>query len=150
MNDTPDIDQVSGWHQRMVRRFQRCRWSKTRKRIDALSVGESATFPLTERYNATTSVQRLQDAYERAKQFKTRTVAAGLRVERVAPNENKMSDGGRSRASVGVEVWKSCQKWSVQRSAVRSIAWLGLWGQRSYVLSNLRLRIAARSFDNVS
>jgi len=35
-----------------------------------------------------------------------------------------MSDGGRERASLGVEVWKSSQKWSVQRSAVRSIAWL--------------------------
>ena len=41
-------------------------------------------------------------------------------------NENKMSDGGRDRASLGVEVWKSSQKWSVQRSAVRSIAWLDL------------------------
>ena len=39
-------------------------------------------------------------------------------------NENKMSDGGRQRASLGVKVWKSSQKWSVQRSAVRSIAWL--------------------------
>jgi hypothetical protein len=35
-----------------------------------------------------------------------------------------MSDGGRDRASLGVEVWKSSQKWSLQRSAVRSIAWL--------------------------
>ncbi len=43
-----------------------------------------------------------------------------------APNENKMSDGGRERASLGVEVWKSSQKWRAQRSAVRSIAWLGL------------------------
>jgi len=41
-------------------------------------------------------------------------------------NENKMSDGGRGRASLGVELLKSSQKWSVQRSAVRSIAWLGL------------------------
>ena len=44
------------------------------------------------------------------------------------PNENKMSDGGRDRASLGVKVWKSSQKWSVRRSAVRSIAWLGLCG----------------------
>ena len=43
-------------------------------------------------------------------------------------NENKMSDGGRGRGSRGMKVWKSSQKWSVQRSAVRSIAWLGLWG----------------------
>ena len=35
-----------------------------------------------------------------------------------------MSDGGRERAAVAVEVLKSSQKWSVQRSAVRSIAWL--------------------------
>ena len=35
-----------------------------------------------------------------------------------------MSDGGRRRAPLGVGVWKSFHKWSVQRSAVRSIAWL--------------------------
>src|SRR4051812_28237798 len=35
-----------------------------------------------------------------------------------------MSDGGRDHARLGVEVWKSSQKWSAQRSAVRSIAWL--------------------------
>ena len=39
-------------------------------------------------------------------------------------NENKMSDGGRGCASLGVKVWKSSQKGSAQRSAVRSIAWL--------------------------
>src|SRR5205823_12787273 len=44
----------------------------------------------------------------------------------LAPNENKMSDGGRGRASVGFEVWRSSQEWSAQRSAVRSIAWLGV------------------------
>jgi hypothetical protein len=38
------------------------------------------------------------------------------------PNETKMSDGGRGRALIGVKVWKLSQKWSVQRSAVRSIA----------------------------
>ena len=43
------------------------------------------------------------------------------------PNENKMSDGGRERASLGVKEWKSSQKWSVQRSAVRSIVWLDVW-----------------------
>jgi hypothetical protein len=46
-------------------------------------------------------------------------------MRRLPSNENKMSDGGRERASLGVEVLKSSQKWSVQRSAVRSIAWLG-------------------------
>ena len=43
------------------------------------------------------------------------------------PNDNKMSDGGRDRALLGVEVGKSSQKWNVQRSAVRSIVWLGLF-----------------------
>ena len=42
------------------------------------------------------------------------------------PNENKMSDGGRGRASLGMKVWNSSQKRSVQRSAVRSIARLRL------------------------
>jgi hypothetical protein len=35
-----------------------------------------------------------------------------------------MSDGERDCAVLGVEVWKSSQKWSAQRSDVRSIAWL--------------------------
>src|SRR5438132_9543026 len=43
------------------------------------------------------------------------------------PNEKEMSDGGRGRASLGVGMWKSSQKWSAQRSAVRSIAWLDLF-----------------------
>ena len=46
---------------------------------------------------------------------------------RMQPNATKMSDGGRDRAQLGVEVVKSSQKWSVQRSAVRSIAWLDLY-----------------------
>jgi hypothetical protein len=37
-----------------------------------------------------------------------------------------MSDGGRERASHGVEVWKSSQNVDPERSAVRSIAWLDL------------------------
>src|SRR4051812_14534337 len=37
-----------------------------------------------------------------------------------------MSDGGRERPSLGAEVSRSSQNWSVRRSAVRSIAWLGV------------------------
>lgn len=37
-----------------------------------------------------------------------------------------MSGGGRERASIGVGVWKSSQKWRVQRSGVCSIAGLDL------------------------
>ena len=33
-----------------------------------------------------------------------------LQLARIRPNENKMSDGGRGRASLGVEMWKSSQK----------------------------------------
>src|SRR5206468_11784853 len=50
------------------------------------------------------------------------------RVNAYEPNENKMSDGGRERASLGMGVCKSSQTWNVRRSAVRSIAWLGLYG----------------------
>ena len=39
---------------------------------------------------------------------------------RMRSNENKMSDGGRGRASLGVEVWKSSQKWSA-RAVRRSL-----------------------------
>ena len=35
-----------------------------------------------------------------------------------------MSDDGQGCASIGAEVWKASQKWSEERSAVRSIAWL--------------------------
>jgi hypothetical protein len=38
-----------------------------------------------------------------------------------------MSDGGRGRASLGMEVLKSSQDWDAKRSAVRSIAWLDGW-----------------------
>ena len=56
-------------------------------------------------------------------------------------NENKMSDGGRDRASLGVNVWKSSQKWSAQRSVVRSIAWLdGLGSQNDDDLVKIPLR----------
>src|SRR5438067_2083428 len=42
------------------------------------------------------------------------------------PNEKKISDGGRGRATIGVGVWKPSQEWSERRTAVRSIAWLGV------------------------
>ena|ERR1051326_4554873 len=48
-----------------------------------------------------------------------------------------MSDGGRDRASVGVEVWKSSQKWSVRPSAVRSIAWLDRGRGSIYALNKM-------------
>src|SRR5437762_13599468 len=60
-----------------------------------------------------------------------------------------MSDGGRERASLGLGVWKSSQKWSVLRSAVRSIAWLGLSrGKHSLVSSDARQYLLNLLFGN--
>src|SRR5205814_8636583 len=53
-----------------------------------------------------------------------------------------MSDGGRERASLGVEVWKSSQKWSAKRSVVRSIAWLDLSGERLSQMFSLTYQTA--------
>jgi hypothetical protein len=63
-----------------------------------------------------------------------------------ASNENKMSDDGRERALLGVGVWKSSQKWSVQRSAVRSIAWLGFIGLLSEQLVRYLCQHFRRAF----
>ena len=43
-----------------------------------------------------------------------------------------MSDSGRERAPFGLKVWKSSQKLIAERSAVRSIAWLDLTGDKQY------------------
>src|SRR5205823_10349769 len=62
-----------------------------------------------------------------SRNHKRRHNSPGDRVPHMRSNENKISDGGRGRTSLGVEVWKSSQKWSVRRSAVRFIAWLGVF-----------------------
>ena len=69
----------------------------------------------------TRSRSRLHRAAARKEGHSAENADAGHR-----PNENKMRDGGRGRTLLGVEGWKSSQKWSVQRSAVRSIVWLDL------------------------
>src|SRR6266480_1875880 len=58
-----------------------------------------------------------------------------------------MSDGGPERVSLGVEVWKSSQKWSVQRSAVRSIAWLdpSMWTP-SHISGDFNIFVSFLSF----
>jgi hypothetical protein len=72
-----------------------------------------------------------------------------MRALFIRSNENKMSDGGRERGSIGVEVWKSSQMWSVRRSAVRSIAWLGLRGRiTGNFPSKLLLEIAKARLAN--
>jgi hypothetical protein len=47
----------------------------------------------------------------------SRDMFCGVSDWRIASNENKMSDGGRHRASLGVKGWKSSQK--VEHPAVR-------------------------------
>jgi len=47
---------------------------------------------------------------------------------RESSNENKMSDGGRDRHRSEWKCGSHLKKWSAQRSAVRSVAWLGLIG----------------------
>src|SRR5438046_3067989 len=59
-----------------------------------------------------------------------------------ASNENKMSDGGRWRASLELEMSTSSQKWSERRSAVRSIAWLGRRESMSLAMCEKRLQLA--------
>jgi hypothetical protein len=56
---------------------------------------------------------------------KLESIAESLDKLAHRPNENKMSDGGQERASLGVELSKSYQRWGARRSAVRSIGWLG-------------------------
>ena len=48
----------------MSDRFNRTRWSETRKKIDAMSPGEVLTFPCVEYFNCHSSVMRLNDAYD--------------------------------------------------------------------------------------
>src|SRR5881392_1709907 len=49
-------------------------------------------------------------ASDRSKRKESGTDNQGKTSHR--PNENKMSDGGRERASMAVEVWKSSQMWT--------------------------------------
>jgi hypothetical protein len=57
-----------------------------------------------------------------------------------------MSDDGLERASLGVEVRKSSQKSSAQRSAVRSIAWLGVFISAPAKSTPTRIELYPREF----
>ena len=63
----------------------------------------------------------MSDGY-RCKTIRRECASANARVALGKPGPGMKSK--RHRASIGMEVRKSSQKWSVQRSAVRSIAWL--------------------------
>ena len=60
-----------------------------------------------------------------------------------------MSDGGRGRVSLAVKMSYPPQKWSVQRSAVRSIAWLGA-GAASEEEVEMQINPDRSSDDDVS
>jgi len=62
-----------------------------------------------------------------------------------------MSDGGRDRASLGVEVWKSYQNVGPERSGVRSIAWLGLFVVRGHQggYDNIAVAMAAEKSSSL-
>lgn len=47
----------------MTHRFQRSRWSDTRKSIHDLPLNSHLNLPATEYFNAKASVERLNDAY---------------------------------------------------------------------------------------
>src|SRR5438477_11091082 len=67
-------------------------------------------------------------------------VCESIQSERVAigPNENKMTDGGRGRASLGLKVWKSSQK--VEGATVRRLLQFHGW-----VFVGLLATVAQRS-----
>src|SRR5882724_9663441 len=70
-----------------------------------------------ERQNSASTKSTRRSSTSKRQAVRVSCCVAGSR-----PNENKMSDGGPERALLAVEMWKSSQKWSVWRSAVRSIA----------------------------
>lgn len=45
-------------------RFHKSRWSDERKKLYAMNIGDTLTFPITSYYNVHSSVMRLSDAYE--------------------------------------------------------------------------------------
>src|SRR4051794_15533520 len=80
----------------------------------------------------------------KARSGKRRTRALAFTTA-YASNENKMSDGGRGRMSLVMKVCESSQNWIVQRSVVRSIAWLDAnrcFEKSIFLMPNLLLILA--------
>ena len=63
--------------------FQRMRWSPTRKSIAGMNPGDVVIFKDTERFNATTTIQRLKDAWP-DRRWRSETVVNGILIERTA------------------------------------------------------------------
>lgn len=56
----------------LIRRFQRARWSSTRKRIHDMRPGQRRHFKRTDYFNCHSTVYRLNDAYDGARRWKMR------------------------------------------------------------------------------
>lgn len=67
----------------MVARFQRRRWSVTRRQIDAMGRATRMFLDCSEYYNAKASVERLNDAYEGHRWYTLSRNRAGIEVRRV-------------------------------------------------------------------
>ena len=81
------------------------------------------------------------DGSEKAKHERQPSPKFSLVARGHRPNENKMSDDGRGRASLGVEVWRSSQRLTVRRPFAPSSA-----GKTSHSYRNASIgsRLAAR------
>lgn len=66
----------------LVSRFQRSRWGHVRATIHGLLVGEEAVLPRRKWNSITTSITRLQDAYEYTRRYTLRTLNKGVVVRR--------------------------------------------------------------------
>ncbi len=80
----------------LVRRFQRSRWSRTRRRMEAMEPGDVLKLPLSEYYNAHSSALRLSDAYS-DRQWKASRRGPTLTV--FCDAQNPVVSGVRSTSS---------------------------------------------------
>lgn len=64
-------------------RFCRARWSKTRREIDAMAPGTELVFTGKEYFNAKSSVERLNDAYDGARQWTMVRAKGVVTVKRI-------------------------------------------------------------------
>lgn len=68
----------------LVERFQRQRWSSTRKNIEKMKAGASCRFDPTDYFNCHSSVMRLNDAYDGVRRWKMKINKGRITVRREA------------------------------------------------------------------
>ena len=67
----------------LVARFQRIRWSETRRSMDGMKPGEKLILPESEYYNAHASAARLNDAYAGTRRWETRRKPGAVEVRHI-------------------------------------------------------------------